>query len=240
LQQQLNCTMQNALMCPKCKYGPIEHVACSDLASHHDQQVSGGAKIDNRCPNENCRFFSKSASGWEKWDGILRDVQTARARATPDASQSGEDPDLFDAGWEAALAYPGAPVATLSPLTSTSRSNHSRSGLPAEQSRDDSQQVVTVTDGTVTLEEATSIHCNSSEETDERITACVLIATQCEYSRAVEAVRIARQHAGVRALAEEVFELALRQGGALSAFDDLQHDGTQPWMQQRRAEVSMV
>jgi hypothetical protein len=72
-EKQLRAAMPNALMCPRCKCGPIEHFACGDLAAHHSQQVAGGCTIDNRCPNEKCRFFSAHVIDWSKWDGVLRE-----------------------------------------------------------------------------------------------------------------------------------------------------------------------
>eukprot|EP00960_Hanusia_phi_P035930 752040-Hanusia_phi.AAC.1 len=70
LQEQLKMEMPNALMCPRCKCGPIDHFSCSDLTTHDGHNVEGGARIDNSCPN--CRFFANDVSEWDRWDGVLR------------------------------------------------------------------------------------------------------------------------------------------------------------------------
>eukprot|EP00980_Cylindrotheca_fusiformis_P031221 scaffold26012_cov220-Cylindrotheca_fusiformis.AAC.1 len=42
--------MGKAFMCPSCRFGPVDHFACSDLMSHHGESV-GRAEINNSCPN---------------------------------------------------------------------------------------------------------------------------------------------------------------------------------------------
>ena len=87
LQQQLQNAMGNtALMCPRCKCGPVQHFACSDLGAHNGEMTRDGTRIDNRCPN--CHFFSPMVRDWHKWDGVLRDFQQpAAATAVPVATQ---------------------------------------------------------------------------------------------------------------------------------------------------------
>merc|ERR1711865_666733 len=60
--------MGRAFQCAQCSFGPIDHVACGDLESHHGEDV-GGAKINNACPR--CDWFSESLSDWPKWDGTV-------------------------------------------------------------------------------------------------------------------------------------------------------------------------
>ena len=50
-------------MCPRCRAGPIENLACWDLAAHN-------AGNCNACPNPKCRDFSKNWGDWRTWDGI--------------------------------------------------------------------------------------------------------------------------------------------------------------------------
>jgi len=48
-------------MCGRCKAGPIENRACSDLNAHNDSGV-------NHCPN--CNWFDANWQNWPMWDGI--------------------------------------------------------------------------------------------------------------------------------------------------------------------------
>ena len=49
----------NARQCPRCRYGPIEHFACSDLSE----------SSMNKCPS--CSFSSATLRDWDSWDGTL-------------------------------------------------------------------------------------------------------------------------------------------------------------------------
>jgi len=72
LQSQLtNAFGNSALMCPRCGFGPVQHFHCTDLTAHNGEEVRGGGRIDNRCPN--CRFFAPNVRDWVRWDGVLRD-----------------------------------------------------------------------------------------------------------------------------------------------------------------------
>lgn len=71
LAEQLKNQFPQALMCPKCKHGPVDFSHCSDLNAHHGQIING-ARIDNSC--KNCHFFSAQRSDWLPWDGRLRNV----------------------------------------------------------------------------------------------------------------------------------------------------------------------
>lgn len=57
-----------AYQCAMCRFGPIDHFACGDLAAHNGQRV-GSAVVDNSCPR--CGWFSKFLSDWPKWDGTV-------------------------------------------------------------------------------------------------------------------------------------------------------------------------
>ncbi len=70
LAEQLKRQFPNAYMCPRCKHGPIDHMACAQLSTHHGQKMSGTkARVNNACPN--CGWFSKKIENWPRWDGIL-------------------------------------------------------------------------------------------------------------------------------------------------------------------------
>jgi|ERR1712137_369612 len=56
----------NAWMCPACRFGPVDHQFCTNLRSHHNQQV-GNVRINNACPN--CNFFTERLADWLQWDG---------------------------------------------------------------------------------------------------------------------------------------------------------------------------
>ena len=56
-----------AYQCLKCKFGPIDHMACSDLKSHHGEQKGDGSSINNGCPK--CGWFASDISLWPEWDG---------------------------------------------------------------------------------------------------------------------------------------------------------------------------
>lgn len=65
LVQQWRGMFPNALMCPKCKYGPVDFRDCDDLRKHH-----GENGVSNACPK--CRFFSARRGDWSRWDGVYR------------------------------------------------------------------------------------------------------------------------------------------------------------------------
>eukprot|EP01046_Picozoa_sp_COSAG06_P034769 COSAG06_NODE_3671_length_5036_cov_3.267977_8_plen_253_part_00 len=53
---------QNARMCGKCKYGPVEHMACNDLAAHNGQSSGRGTSSwrSSRWPLGPSRWRSRS------------------------------------------------------------------------------------------------------------------------------------------------------------------------------------
>ena len=70
LAEQLKRQFPNAYMCPRCQHGPIDHMACAQLSTHHGQKMSGTkARVNNACPN--CGWFSKKIEDWPRWGGVL-------------------------------------------------------------------------------------------------------------------------------------------------------------------------
>jgi hypothetical protein len=68
---QLRRLIKDPLQCGACGFGPIDHVACSDLTTHHLESGGGGgpAVIDNSCPR--CGWFQGDKAAWPRWDGTL-------------------------------------------------------------------------------------------------------------------------------------------------------------------------
>ena len=66
VQETLRKLFPNSYMCGKCGFGPVDHVACTDLRSHHGEK-RGGAQISNACPK--CAWFSPQVTDWPLWDG---------------------------------------------------------------------------------------------------------------------------------------------------------------------------
>jgi len=54
-------------MCPTCGFGPIEHYACENLKTHHQDRIADGVHINNSCPL--CTYFHSHINKWKKWDG---------------------------------------------------------------------------------------------------------------------------------------------------------------------------
>ena len=54
-------------MCGRCKAGPIENKACSNLSTHNDYSGEGASRV-NHCPN--CDWFDGDWHNWPAWDGI--------------------------------------------------------------------------------------------------------------------------------------------------------------------------
>jgi hypothetical protein len=63
--EQITNGNTDCYLCPKCKFGPVAHQACSDLVSHH-----GSQGVSNKCPK--CGFLGSSISDW---------IQIAQPRA---------------------------------------------------------------------------------------------------------------------------------------------------------------
>ena len=68
LAEQLKRQFPNAFQCGKCGHGPIDHMACANLRTHHGEQ-RGTGRISNACPA--CGWFSPNISDWPAWDGQL-------------------------------------------------------------------------------------------------------------------------------------------------------------------------
>lgn len=66
MQEALRKLFPNSYMCGKCGFGPVDHVACTDLRSHHGEKRGIGA-ISNACPK--CAWFSPQVTDWPPWDG---------------------------------------------------------------------------------------------------------------------------------------------------------------------------
>jgi len=61
----------NAVQCPRCSAGPVIPENCSNLQTHHGQDLFGGrGHISNACPG--CGFFSRDRAEWVRWDGQMR------------------------------------------------------------------------------------------------------------------------------------------------------------------------
>jgi len=58
-----------AYECPRCGCGPITHVACENLRTHHRESRDrwGRGRISNACPH--CGWFSANISNWPRWTG---------------------------------------------------------------------------------------------------------------------------------------------------------------------------
>ena len=72
LSEALRKEFPNARQCGRCGFGPVDHVACFDLGTHHHEQ-RGRARINNACPR--CSYFSRDVNDWPRWDGRLPDNQ---------------------------------------------------------------------------------------------------------------------------------------------------------------------
>ena len=60
--EQIRNGNTDCYLCPKCKFGPVAHRACSDLLSHHSH--SG---VNNSCPA--CGFLASDISEWIRVSG---------------------------------------------------------------------------------------------------------------------------------------------------------------------------
>jgi hypothetical protein len=73
LAQQFKALYPNARMCGNCGLGPVDHMACSNLQSHHGERCGRGA-INNACIR--CNWFANNISDWPLWDGkIANEIQ---------------------------------------------------------------------------------------------------------------------------------------------------------------------
>jgi len=74
-----------ARQCGQCDLGPVMHVACDDLNSHH-----GRDGINNAC--RGCGWFSRNVGDWPAWNGEVRQEAAAvphmAAAPSPAASSS--------------------------------------------------------------------------------------------------------------------------------------------------------
>jgi len=73
-------------MCKNCKHGPVDHMACANLNSHHGERVGSGT-VNNSCIN--CGWRAGDISEWPAWDGVLRtgDAQPVASSVTTEEAQ---------------------------------------------------------------------------------------------------------------------------------------------------------
>jgi hypothetical protein len=55
--EQITNGNTDCYLCPKCKFGPVAHLACDDLSAHHGLQG-----VSNKCPE--CGFLAHHISEW--------------------------------------------------------------------------------------------------------------------------------------------------------------------------------
>ena len=99
VQVALRKLFPNSYMCGKCGFGPVDHVACTDLRSHHGEK-RGAAQISNACPK--CGWFSPQVTDWPPWDGRVWSDQDS---SEPEA-QGQSTVDANGAGSAAAASFP--------------------------------------------------------------------------------------------------------------------------------------
>jgi hypothetical protein len=73
LVEALRRDFPNARQCGGCGFGPIDHMACNNLRTHHGEQ-RGPGRINNACPR--CGWFRNSIGEWPRWDGRVHDDNT--------------------------------------------------------------------------------------------------------------------------------------------------------------------
>ena len=73
LVEALRRDFPNARQCGGCGFGPIDHMACNNLRTHHGEQ-RGPGRINNACPR--CGWFRDSIGEWPRWDGRVHDDNT--------------------------------------------------------------------------------------------------------------------------------------------------------------------
>lgn len=78
-QIMLRAALPDAYQCGRCGHGPVLHMACSDLRSHHGERV-GGVTRSNACGK--CGWFADNISAWPRWDGKLRDENNIGMQVT--------------------------------------------------------------------------------------------------------------------------------------------------------------
>jgi len=84
LQAQMRALFPNSYMCGKCSFGPVDHVACHSLASHHGERTAGGGVVRNNCPK--CGWFSSQLDTWPRWDGRVWKEDDAKKNGSKTAA----------------------------------------------------------------------------------------------------------------------------------------------------------
>jgi len=85
LQRQFQAALPGARQCGGCGFGPVEHYACDNLQSHHNES-RGRATINNACPK--CGWFSANIRQWPKWNGIVHSAVIDQAPSTDHGGQN--------------------------------------------------------------------------------------------------------------------------------------------------------
>lgn len=70
LEKQLRDAVPGARQCGSCGFGPILHFKCKNLTTHHKEKTSGGAMVNNSCPE--CSWFAPDIDAWPVWNGKVR------------------------------------------------------------------------------------------------------------------------------------------------------------------------
>ena len=94
LAHQLRELYPHARQCRKCMFGPVDHVACDNLAAHHNREYAArrvrwvrgygyvrGGTINNACPR--CGWFSRDIRKWPRWNGKIPPEAAADADHHP-------------------------------------------------------------------------------------------------------------------------------------------------------------
>jgi len=100
LEQQLRQSCKGARQCGKCHFGPVEHFACSDLTSHHNQHG-----IKNCCPQ--CGWFAERISDWPPWNGKVSSAAIETRPINLDFAEFSADPSAGLEGGQTCKTPPG-------------------------------------------------------------------------------------------------------------------------------------
>jgi len=108
LERQLKAALPGARQCGGCGFGPIVHVACSDLQPHHNEG-RGQTRINNACPQ--CGWFRRTIQEWPCWEGKVHkdaavvpkswchsdeSIEPTQARSRQAQSQARSSTELVD------------------------------------------------------------------------------------------------------------------------------------------------
>lgn len=72
LAEVLRRNFPNARQCPLCHLGPVDHMACDNLAYHHGEVMRGArVPVNNSCQRPGCGFRAQHISQWAAWNGQM-------------------------------------------------------------------------------------------------------------------------------------------------------------------------